>query len=135
MKFFGHGEGPYYLQFRPYHNCNLETPQSIAELVLLNEVTVTANEMNAEVVCVAKRKIRKGEKVGGIGGADMRGVIYTYTEAMAKKMVPLGIAPGGVARKQIRPGEVMTEDNFSPDESTFVYRLRKMQDALLNLEG
>ena len=40
MKFITRAEGPYYLHFRPYHLCDLETPQSIAEAVLLGEVTV-----------------------------------------------------------------------------------------------
>jgi len=132
MKFLTKADGPYYLQYRPYHNCNLETPQSIAELVLLGEVTVTANQMNSEVVCVSKRKIKKGEKVGGIGGPDIRGVIYTYKDAEAKKAIPLGIAQAGVAKKNIEPGEIMTEDNFAPDTTTFIYKLRKKQDALLD---
>jgi predicted homoserine dehydrogenase-like protein len=135
MKFLTKADGPYYMQLRPYHNCNLETPQSIAELVLLGEVTVTANQMNAEVVCFSKRKIKRGEKVGGIGGADIRGVIYTYKDARRKRAIPLGIAPSGVARQDIKPGEMMTEDNFAPDTSTFVYQLRKKQDALPAVEG
>ena len=30
MRFITHANGPYYLHFRPYHLCDLETPQSIA---------------------------------------------------------------------------------------------------------
>ncbi len=59
MKFITHADGPYYLHFRPYHLCDLETPQSVAEAVLLGEVTVTAEEMHAEVVCTAKRDHRR----------------------------------------------------------------------------
>ncbi|MCK5640244.1 MAG: hypothetical protein KAJ19_05585, partial [Gammaproteobacteria bacterium] len=57
MKFITNAEGPYYLLFRPYHLCDLETPQSIAEAVLLNEVTVTAETMHSEVVTIAKRNL------------------------------------------------------------------------------
>ena len=42
MKFITRADGPYYLHFRPYHLCDLETPQSIAEAVLFGEVTVAA---------------------------------------------------------------------------------------------
>ena len=76
MKFITRAEGPYYLHFRPYHLCDIETPQSIAEAVLLGERTVTAEAMCAEVVCVAKRALRAGEKVGGLGSADIYGRIY-----------------------------------------------------------
>jgi len=131
MKFITKTEGPYYLHFRPYHLCDLETPQSVAEAVLLGEVTVASERLCSEVVCVAKRDIKAGETVGGIGGSDIRGYLYRYSEAVAMNAIPLGIASGGKALKDIGCGEVMTEDNFAPDESTFVYRLRRMQDKLL----
>jgi len=130
MKFITHAEGPYYLHFRPYHLCDLETPQSVAEAVLLNEVTVTAAGLYSEVVCTAKRDLSPGQKVEGIGGGDWHGVIYPYTQARGLRAIPIGIGPGGTVRKAIRKGEILTEDNFSPDTSTFVYRLRALQDSL-----
>lgn len=63
MKFITKAEGPYYLHYRPYHLCDLETPQSIAEAVLLNEVTVAAEAMHSEVVAVAKRDLRAGVRI------------------------------------------------------------------------
>jgi len=131
MKFITKSDGPYYLHYRPYHLCDLETPQSIAEAVLLGEVTVASDKLCSEVVCVSKRDIKAGEKVEGIGGSDIRGYLYRYEDAAAKNAIPLGIASGGKALRDIGIGEIMTEANFAPDESTFVYRLRKMQDKLL----
>lgn len=130
MKFITRADGPYYLHFRPYHLCDLETPQSVAEAVLLGEVTVAPEARNAEVVCIAKRDIKAGEKVGGIGGADIYGRIYTHADLVRDKLVPIGIAQGGVARTDIRKGSPMTESTFAADESTFVCRLRRMQEAL-----
>ena len=34
LKFYSMGDGPYYLLYRPYHLCNIETPLSIAEAVI-----------------------------------------------------------------------------------------------------
>jgi predicted homoserine dehydrogenase-like protein len=131
MRFITRSEGPYYLHFRPYHLCDIETPQSIAEAVLLGERTVTAEAMCAEVVCVAKRGLSAGENVGGLGSADIYGRIYEYTEACQLRAIPLGLAPGGRVRVPIRAGEIMTVSNFDPDRSTLIYRLRQEQDALL----
>jgi predicted homoserine dehydrogenase-like protein len=135
MKFITHADGPYYLHFRPYHLCDLETPQSIAEAVLMNEVTVTAAGMHSEVVCTAKRDLAPGHKVDGIGGGDWHGVIYPYTQARGLQAVPIGIGSGGSVKKAIRKGEVFTEENFAPDTSSFVYRLRALQDSLLSSAG
>jgi predicted homoserine dehydrogenase-like protein len=131
MKFITHADGPYYLLFRPYHLCDLETPQSIAEAVLLNEVTVTNENMNAEVCTIAKRDIKAGEKVKGIGSADIYGKIYNYKEARHLKTIPLGIAENGVALTNIPRGALLTESNFAPDAKSFIYNLRKEQDKLI----
>ncbi len=132
MKFITHADGPYYLLFRPYHLCDLETPQSIAEAVLLNEVTVTAETMYSEVVTIAKRDLKAGEKVKGIGSGDLYGRTYTYTQARNMKAIPLGIAESGTTTQSVKKGEVLTEDNFQPDTSTDIYRLRNEQNIWLD---
>jgi predicted homoserine dehydrogenase-like protein len=130
MKFITRADGPYYLHFRPYHLCDLETPQSIAEAVLFGEVTVAAEAANAEVVCIAKRDIRAGERVGGIGGADIFGRIYAHEQLARDRLVPIGIAEGGVALRDIPRGSPMTEASFAVDDTTFVAELRRAQDAM-----
>jgi predicted homoserine dehydrogenase-like protein len=130
MDFITHAEGPYYLHYRPYHLCDLETPQSIAEAVLLGEVTVTAEKMHSEVVCTAKRDIGQGEKLGGIGGTEWYGKIMTYEDAKAQKAVPIGVGANATALRPIKKGSIITEDDVNLDQSTFVYKLRRLQDAL-----
>lgn len=131
MKFVSMGPGPYYTFFRPYHLCNIETPIAVAEAVIYGEVTVTAKAMYSEVVSMAKRELKAGEVIGGIGSADIFNRIYTYTEAREKKAIPMGIAPGGRVLRDIPKGEMLTEDNFAPDTASFVCKLRMMQDAML----
>jgi predicted homoserine dehydrogenase-like protein len=130
MKFITLADGPYYLHFRPYHLCDLETPQSIAEAVLLGEVTVTASAMHSEVVCIAKRNLKPGERLGGIGGTDWYGKIMTYPDARAQKAVPIGIGANAVVRNPIQKGTIITENDVTLDDSTFVYKLRRLQDAM-----
>jgi len=131
MKFLSMGPGPYYTFYRPYHLCNIEAPIAVAEAVIYREPTVTAKNMYSEVVSMAKCDLKAGETVGGIGSADIFNRIYTYKEALEKKAIPMGIASGGKVLKDIPKGEIMTEENFAPDTSSFVYKLRKMQDAML----
>lgn len=135
MKFITKAEGPYYLHYRPYHLCDLETPQSIAEAVLLNEVTVAAETMHSEVVAVAKRDLSAGVRIDGIGSADIYGRIYTYAEAQKQKAVPLGIAPAGTVTRNVAKGQILSQANFAPDDSTFIYKLRRQQDEWLAREG
>jgi predicted homoserine dehydrogenase-like protein len=131
MKFITKADGPYYLHLRPYHLCDLETPQSVAEAVLLGERTVTSQTLHSEVAAVAKRDLKAGQKVAGIGEEDFYGRIYTREDARDLEVVPLGIAPGGTVTEDVAKGELLTEENFAPDASCFVCRLRRMQDAIL----
>lgn len=134
MKFVSMGPGPYFVFSRPFHLCNIETPIAVAEAVIYKEVTVTAKTMNSEVVPHAKRDLKAGEVVGSIGSADFYNKIYTYKEARERKAIPMGITAGGKVLTGIKKGEIFTEANFAPDASTFVYKLRKMQDAMYENE-
>ena len=69
MKFITYADGPYYLHFRPYHLCDLETPQSVAEACCLGRSRWPPEEMHSEVVCTAKRDLGPGATLDGIGGA------------------------------------------------------------------
>ena len=131
MAFLSMGEGPYYSLYRPYHLCNIETPISVAEAVLYGETTVVPQAMVSEVITVAKRALRAGERVGDIGGADFYGRIATYAEAKAQRCVPIGLATNGTVLAPVAEGGLLTGDNFCPDASRFVYTLRQMQDAML----
>jgi predicted homoserine dehydrogenase-like protein len=131
MQFITHAEGPYYLHYRPYHLCDLETPQSVAEAVLFGERTIASDAINSEVVAVAKRDLKAGWKVKGIGGEDWYGTIVTAEDARTQEAVPIGVAAGGTVTTDVRKGELLTRQSFAPDQDTFVYRLRRMQDALL----
>lgn len=131
MKFYSMGDGPYYLLYRPYHLCSIETPLAIAEAVLYNETTLVPKEPMAEVVAIAKRDLKAGETVSDIGGPEFFNRIYTYPEARAARAIPMGLASGGKVLKDISRDGMFTVDNFAPDTSKLVYKLRQMQDNLL----
>jgi predicted homoserine dehydrogenase-like protein len=52
-------------------------------------------------------------------------------EAIQKDAVPIGIAEGGTVSHTIQKGEVFTYASFEPDRSTFVYKLRELQNDLV----
>jgi predicted homoserine dehydrogenase-like protein len=129
MAFVSMGPGPYYALLRPYHLCNLETPQAIVDAVLYGDLTVASTRLVSEVVPVAKRDLRPGEKVGQIGCPDYYGRITTRDDARRTTAIPLGLAPGGMVTAEIPHGTLLTRQNFTPDSGTFVYRLRELQDV------
>jgi predicted homoserine dehydrogenase-like protein len=135
MKFLSMGDGPYYTFYRPYHLCNVETTVSIAEAVIYGESTIVSKRMVSEVATIAKRDLKAGEVAGEIGSPDIFGRTYTYAEASAQKAIPLGLATGGRATRDIAKGDMLTEENFAPNPEMFVYKLRRMQDAQLAMDA
>jgi predicted homoserine dehydrogenase-like protein len=131
LKFYSMGDGPYYTLYRPYHLCSIETPQAVAEAVIYGEAVLKPQQMVTEVVSVAKRNLRAGEVVGGIGSADFFGRVYTREEAQALRGVPMGLTPGGRVLQDIARGELLTQENFAPDANALIYTLRQMQERLL----
>jgi len=135
MKYYSMGDGPYYTLYRPYHLCSIETPMSIAEAAIYNEATLVPKQWMAEVVAIAKRDLKAGEKVGDIGGFDFFNMIYKYEEAKAAKAIPMGLAANGTVLKDIARDELLSTDNFAPKTSTLIYKMRQMQDDMLGLNG
>lgn len=130
LKFYSMGDGPYYTLYRPYHLCSIETPLAVAEAVIYGESTLVPNKRVSEVISIAKRDLKAGQKVEGIGGPDFFGRLYAYVDAQASKGVPMGLTAGGTVIKDIAKDEMFTQDNFEPDSSQFVFKLRQMQDTL-----
>jgi len=130
LKFYSMGDGPYYTLYRPYHLCSIETPIAVAEAVIYGESTLVPQGRVAEVVSIAKRDLKAGQTVDGIGGRDFFGRMYAYSEAKASRGIPMGLTAGGTVLRDIAKDEMFTEENFQPDTTQFVYKLRQMQDAL-----
>ena len=124
------GERDHHILFRPYHLCSLETPLTIARAVLEHDTAIVPlGAPISETVAVAKRNIKAGEKIDGIGGYCVRGVLETHADMKKNGNVPIGLVGGtSVAKRDIKDGAFLTIDDIELDESTTVYKLRKLQD-------
>ena len=131
LKFYAMGDGPYYTLYRPFHLCRIETPQAVAEAVIYGEAVLKPQRMVAELVSVAKRDLKAGERVGGIGSADFFSRVYTREEAQTLRGIPMGLTAGGTVSQDIARGDLLTEANFQPETTSLVYTLRRMQESLL----
>lgn len=69
MKFLKMGDGPNYVLYRPYHLTSSETPISVAKAYFIMKLLLRQNMKKtvAEVVTIAKKDLKKGEKLDGIG--------------------------------------------------------------------
>ena len=89
-------KGNYYLFYRPYHLCHLETTTAIARAVLDGEAVLTPDAGHiADVYAYAKSDLKAGQKVEhGIGGAECYGLIRTTKDAEAIDHLPISYLEG-----------------------------------------
>lgn len=124
------GDRDHHIIYRPYHLCSLETPLTIARAVLEHDYgIVPLGGPVAETVAVAKRDIKAGDPIDGIGGYCVRGVVETHEDMVKNDNVPIGLVGGkSFAKRDIKDGTFLTAADIQLDETTTVYKLRKLQD-------
>jgi len=93
MRYYKMGDGPYYLFYRPYHLCHVETPSAIASVVLRSEPIMTPDHGRlTDVYAFAKRDLAAGTVVEhGIGGDEFYGLIETCEIAEEEGLVPISL--------------------------------------------
>lgn len=102
MSCYKMGEGPIYTFYRPYHLSPLEAPMSVARAVLFKDVTLAAIAGPvADVVALAKKDLKKGDVLDGVGGFTCYGVIDNYETARAENLLPIGLSDGCILKKDI----------------------------------
>jgi predicted homoserine dehydrogenase-like protein len=123
--------GKYFTLFRPYHLWFLEAPISVARAHLCNEVWMAPLDRPvADVMTVAKRDLKPGERMDQFGGYTFYGVMDRAEETRALNALPVGLAPGAEVVNPVPAGEIVTWDDVKLDEDSTVVGLRRQQDAL-----
>ena len=130
MQFLKMGPGPNYVLYRPYHLTSLETPITIAKAYLYNEATIApmSEKLVAEVITIAKKDLKVGDKIDGLGEYTVYGSIDTYEKAKEENLVPIGLIDNAIVKKDIKKGEFITYDMVELDTNTTIYKLRQMQE-------
>jgi predicted homoserine dehydrogenase-like protein len=126
------GKGKYFTFFRPYHLWFLEAPISVARAFLHRQATlVPLDQPVAEVMTIAKRDLKPGERLDGFGGHTFYGVIDRAEEARRLNALPAGIAPDSVVAQPVKAGDILTLSDVELDEESLLVKLRRQQDALI----
>ncbi|MFH0870972.1 MAG: SAF domain-containing protein [bacterium] len=125
------GPGPNYCLYRPYHLVGIETPISIARAAIYGEASLApSGGLVAEVATVAKKDLKAGEPLDGIGGFTVHGMIYRAEVARQENLLPLGLTYGARLKRAIKKGQPIRYDEVELEERSLLLQLRRIQDAL-----
>jgi predicted homoserine dehydrogenase-like protein len=132
MAYLSMGQGPNYVLYRPYHLTSLETPLTVAKACIDGVPSIVPRAgLTAETGTIAKRDLKAGEQLDGIGGFTIRGTFISAGEAKEKNVLPMGLVNKNTRMlKDVKRGELVTYADVQLDESALMVQLRKLQDAL-----
>ena len=132
MKFLGFGDGPNYLMYRPYHLTSLETPITIYKAVVENESTIVPlHGQVADTITIAKRDIKAGERLEGVGSSTVFGKLTSHDTCLKDNLLPIGLITDKTrATKDIKKGTIIDMSMVELDEKATITRLRRRQNSM-----
>jgi len=109
LAYYKLGDGPFYVFFTPYHLPHIQIASAIARAVLFRDSTVAPQAGPVcEVVAIAKRDLKSGERLDGVGGYCTYGLIDNTTTARAMASLPIGLSEGCVLRRDVAKDSVLS---------------------------
>jgi predicted homoserine dehydrogenase-like protein len=129
LRYLKMGDGPNYLFFRPYHLCHIETPLSAAEAVIYHEPTVAPmGKPVAQTITLAKRDLKAGDVLDGIGGFNQYGELEIA--AKANGLLPIGLAENVRLTRNVKKGDAIPESAVELNESSLLVKLWREQQKM-----
>jgi predicted homoserine dehydrogenase-like protein len=130
MKFYKMGEGPVYTFYRPFHLGPLETVQAVARAVLLHDAAAAPiGGPVTEVVALAKRDLKTGETLDGIGGFTAYGMLENIDIARQERLLPMGLTDGAVLVRDVAEDVPLTFNDVDVPADRLATRLWHEQAA------
>lgn len=137
MHYYKMGDGPFYVFYTPYHLCHVETPLTVARVVLFGDVAAAPlGAPVCDVIAVAKRDLKAGEMIDGLGGFCCYGMLENSDVVYAENLLPQGVAEGCRLKRDIPKDQALTYGNVELPVGRICDRLRiEQRDHFTGLSG
>jgi predicted homoserine dehydrogenase-like protein len=109
LAYYKLGDGPFYVFYTPFHLPHIQIASTIGRAFIHRDPTVAplAGPV-CEVVTVAKRDLKAGEPLDGIGGFCTYGLIDNALTARAEDALPIGLSEDCVLRRDVAKDAVIS---------------------------
>ena len=117
------GDGPFYVFATPYHLCHVEAMKTVAEAVLDGKSLLhPAHGFRTNVYAYAKRDLRAGERLDGIGGYASYGLIENCGNNGGNPGLPICLADDIFVTRDIARDEkiLLSDVRYDSTRSDFV---------------
>jgi predicted homoserine dehydrogenase-like protein len=135
MNYFKMGDGPLYVFYNPHHLPNFQVPATVARAALFRDATVAPlGKPMCDVVAVAKRDLKKGDVLDGIGGFDCYGVIDTSEVCRDEDLLPMGLSGGCRMNVDVPRDRAIAYSEIALPKERLCDQLRAEQNAHFGLQ-
>jgi len=130
MDFFKMGKGPFYLFYTPFHLPQVQVIPTIARAALFHDATTSPlGGPVCDVVTVAKRALKQGEVLDGIGGFMCYGAIDNAEDARQQHALPMGLSENCTLTRNIEKDQLITYDDVLVPSGRLCDKLRSEQNT------
>jgi predicted homoserine dehydrogenase-like protein len=130
LAYYKLGNGPFYVFYTPFHLPHIQIASTIGRAIIHHDATVApiAGPV-CEVVTVAKRDLKVGESLDGIGGFCTYGLIDNTTAARETSALPIALSEGCVMRRNVSKDAVLSFEDVKAPASGLINELWREQNA------
>ena len=130
LSYYKLGDGPFYVFYTPFHLPHLQIASTIGRVAVHRDPTVAPIDGPVcEVLTIAKRDLKSGERLDGVGGFCTYGLIDNASAARAASALPIGLSEGCVLRRDLPKDAMVTFDDVDLPPTGLVETLWREQCA------
>jgi predicted homoserine dehydrogenase-like protein len=130
LSYYKMGDGPFYVFYTPYHLPHVQLASTIARAALFHDATVAPKGAPVcEVAAVAKRSLKAGEVIDGVGGFMTYGIIENAGTFASENLLPAGIAEQCRLLRPVEKDTPLTYRDVELPKDRLCDRLRAEQKA------
>lgn len=130
MSYFKFGDGPLYMFYTPYHLPHMQLPHSVARAVLFKDPTLTPRGAPVcDTVAMAKRDLKAGEVLDGMGGFCCYGLVDSYANCRRNDDLPIALSVGCRLKRDIAKDQPISYRDVELPANRQCDKLRAEQTA------
>jgi predicted homoserine dehydrogenase-like protein len=128
LAYYKLGNGPFYVFYTPYHLPHLQIGSTLGRALVHRDPTVAPiGGPVCEVLSIAKRDLKAGESLDGVGGYCTYGLIDNAAKAREISALPIGLSEGCVLRNDVPKDRAISFADVDFVEDPVVYGLWREQ--------
>ena len=125
MAYLKMGDGPLYMFYTPYHLPPWQIQHSVARAALFDDPTITPRGAPVcDTVAYAKRDLKAGERLDGMGGFTCYGLVERYEVCRRENHLPIAVSLDCRLKRDIARDQPVTYADVDLPKDRLVDRLR-----------